>query len=75
MEGTTTSPPRESYSEELLDKPTVRSATTTATTTTTKPLETQRRELAQALAHARLSREEELVLRMRHGLTEPRPAR
>lgn len=35
---------------------------------------TERRELATAFREAQLSREEELVLRMRHGIAEPRTA-
>ena len=35
---------------------------------------TERRELGTAFREAQLSREEELVLRMRHGIPEPRAA-
>lgn len=35
---------------------------------------TERRELGTAFREAQLSREEELVLRMRHGIAEPRTA-
>ncbi len=42
--------------------------------TTAKVRVTERRELATAFREAQLSREEELVLRMRHGIPEPRAA-
>lgn len=45
--------------------------TAQSTTTTSRSVETQRRDLVEALRQGQLNREEELVLRMRHGISEP----
>jgi hypothetical protein len=44
-------------------------------TSTQTVVRTTQRELQKALQRADLSREEELVLRMRHGITEPKSAK
>jgi len=46
----------------------------TGSSSTTRVRVTERTNLGTAFREARLSREEELVLRMRHGISEPRTA-
>lgn len=46
----------------------------TASSTAARVRVTERKDLGMAFREARLSRDEELVLRMRHGIAEPRTA-